>query len=182
MILRFVPSGSFKFWGVCFLENRVILWVSINYPKPILKELFNLQLWSCTFFQHVTVLFHLYTFLKFLESFAYCVRLSASLRTGFHKMKIWFPSCSINIVWKDYSIFIFFKVVSCSWRCGYHRSKTTIIKWIILTSSPIFDWRFFEHPSLLRRVLKNRVFQSFHPSFSLSVFFPGIDSLFFSET
>ena len=64
---------------IFIFENRVILWVSINYPKPILKELFNLQLWSCTFFQHVTVLFHLYTSFKFLESFAYCVPLSASL-------------------------------------------------------------------------------------------------------
>ena len=68
---------------IFIFENRVILWVSINYPKPILKELFNLQLWSCTFFQHVTVLFHLYTSFKFLESFAYCVPLSASLRAGF---------------------------------------------------------------------------------------------------
>ena len=66
-----------------FFLNRVILWVSIKYANPILKELFNLQLWSCTFFQHVTVLFHLYTSFKFLESFAYCVPLSASLRTGF---------------------------------------------------------------------------------------------------
>ena len=82
MILRFVPSASFKFWGV-FLENRVILWVFINYSKWILKELFNLQLWSSTFFQHVTVLFHLYAFFKFLESFAHCVPLNASLRTGF---------------------------------------------------------------------------------------------------
>ena len=44
---------------------------------------------------------------------------------------------------KDYSIFIFSKVVWCSWRCGYHRPKTAIIKWtcpLILTSSPIFDW------------------------------------------
>ena len=79
MILRLVPSASFKFWGF-FLENRVILWVSINYPKPILKELFNLQLWFCIFFQHVTVLFHLYTFFKSLESFAYCLSLSASLK------------------------------------------------------------------------------------------------------
>ena len=39
----------------------------------------NLELWSCTFFQHVTVLFHLYTSFKLLESFAYCVPLSASL-------------------------------------------------------------------------------------------------------
>ena len=69
--------------GFFVFENKVILRVSINYPKPILKELFNLQLWSCTFFQHVTVLFHLYTSFKFLESFAYCVPLSASLRTGF---------------------------------------------------------------------------------------------------
>ena len=40
----------------------------------------NLELWSCTFSQHVTVLFHLYTSFKFLESFAYCVPLSASLK------------------------------------------------------------------------------------------------------
>ena len=66
-----------------FFLNRVILWVSINYPKSILKELFNLQLWSCTFFQHTTVLFLLYTSFKFLESFAYYVPLSASLRIGF---------------------------------------------------------------------------------------------------
>ena len=57
--------------GFFVFENKVILRVSINYPKPILKELFNLQLWSCTFFQHVTLLFLLYTSFKFLESFAY---------------------------------------------------------------------------------------------------------------
>ena len=74
---------GFFYFLFCLFLNRVILWVSINYPKPILKELFNLQLWSCTFFQHVTVLFHLYTSFKFLESFDYCVSLSASLRTGF---------------------------------------------------------------------------------------------------
>ena len=73
--------------GFFVFENKVILRVSINYPKPILKELFNLQLWSCTFFQHVTVLFLLYTSFKFLESFAYCVPLSASLRTGFSQNK-----------------------------------------------------------------------------------------------
>ena len=65
---------------IFIFENRVILWVSINYPKPILKELFNLQLWPCTFNQHVTVLFHLYTFLNFIELFAYFVPLSASLK------------------------------------------------------------------------------------------------------
>ena len=43
----------------------------------------HLQLWSCIFSQHVTVLFHFYIFFKFLESFAYCVLLRASLRTGF---------------------------------------------------------------------------------------------------
>ena len=40
----------------------------------------NLEWWSCTFFQHVTVQFHLYTSFKFLESFAYYVPLSASLK------------------------------------------------------------------------------------------------------
>ena len=52
---------------------------------------------------------------------------------------------SINIVWKDYSVSIFSKVVSCSWRCGCHRPKTTIIKWtfpLILTSNPILYWGF----------------------------------------
>ena len=68
--------GFLIFCFLFFFLNRVILRVSINYPKPILKELFNLQLWSCTFFQHVTVLFLLYTSFKFLESFAYCVPLS----------------------------------------------------------------------------------------------------------
>ena len=85
----------FQAWGIflffcfffVFVLNRVILWISINYPKPILKELFNLQLWSCTFFQHVTELFLLYTSFKFLESFAYCVPLSASLKTGFSQNK-----------------------------------------------------------------------------------------------
>ena len=74
-------------WFFFFFLNRVILWVSINYPKSILKELFNLQLWSCTFFQHTTVLFLLYTSFKFLVSFAYCVPLSASLRIGFSQNK-----------------------------------------------------------------------------------------------
>ena len=160
--------------SICFFQ------VLRHHPKPILKELFNLQLWSWTFFQHVTVLFPLYTFFKFLESFA----IECFIKDWvFTKWKQSF-TLSINIVWKDYSIFIFSKVVSCSWRCWYHRPKT-IIKWtchLILTSSPIFDWGFFGHLPLLERVLKNRVCLSFHPSFRLSVTFLGIGSLFFSET
>ena len=74
---------GFFYFLFCLFLNRVILWVSINYPKPILKELFNLQLWSCTFF----LLFLLYTSFKFLESFAFCVPLRASLRTGFFQNK-----------------------------------------------------------------------------------------------
>ena len=42
-----------------FLETTVIFWVSINHPKPIFKELFNLQLWAPTFFQYGKLLFHL---------------------------------------------------------------------------------------------------------------------------
>ena len=136
VILRFVPSASFKLWGfLFFFENRVILWVSINYPKPI------------------------------------------------HKMEIEFPSLSVNIVWRDYSVFIFSKVVSCSWRCECHRPETAIIKWtcpLLLKSGPIFDWGLFEPPSLAGRVLKKRVCLFFHPSFCLSVTFLGIGSLFFS--
>ena len=78
---------GFLIFCCCFFLKRVMLRVSINYPKPILKELFNLQLWSCTFFQHEAILFLLYTSFKFLESFAYCFPLSASLRTGFSQNK-----------------------------------------------------------------------------------------------
>ena len=91
-----------------FFQNRLLLWVSISYPKPILKELFYLQLWSCTFFQNVTILFHLYTSFKFLESFAW--------------------KNHLHIVWKDYSVLIFSKAVSCIWRCGCHRLKAKITK------------------------------------------------------
>ena len=52
-------------------------------PKPILKEQFNLQLWSPTSFQYVKVLFHSYTSFQLLESFAYCVPLNTSLRSKF---------------------------------------------------------------------------------------------------
>ena len=130
-------SSSEVFFFFSFFENRFIFSVSINYPKPSSKEVFNQQLWSCTFVQHVTVLFHLYTSFKFLESFAYCIPLSASLRTEFSQNEN-IVSLSISIVWKDYSVFIFSKVVLCSWRCERHRPKTAIIKWtcpLILTSS-----------------------------------------------
>ena len=55
-------------------------------------------------------------------------------------MKIQFSSLSINIVWKNYSVFIFTKVVSCSWRCRCHRPKTAIIKWTC-SLIPIFPSR-----------------------------------------
>ena len=74
---------GFFYFLFCLFLNRVILWVSIHYPKPILKELFNPQLWSCSFF----LLFLLCTSFKFLESFAYYAPLSASLRTGFSQNK-----------------------------------------------------------------------------------------------
>ena len=82
-LLRSSHWGFFLFFLFDFFFNRVVLWASINYPKPILKKLFNLQLWSCTFLQHVTVLFHLRTSFKLSKSFAYCVPLSASLTIGF---------------------------------------------------------------------------------------------------
>ena len=88
-LFHLLLSSLMGFFIFCFVFffNTVILWVFINYPKPILKELFNLQLWSCTFFQDVTVLLLLYTSFKFSESFAYCVPLSVSLRTGFSQNK-----------------------------------------------------------------------------------------------
>ena len=75
----FFTSASFKFWGIFFMKTEQNHHISIH---QLLKAhlIANLELWSCTFFQHVTVLFHLYTFFKFLESFAYCVPLSASLK------------------------------------------------------------------------------------------------------
>ena len=71
----------FQFLGLCF-ENRVVLWVSFTHPKTILNELFSPQLWVPTSFhspsfQHEKVLFHLP--LHFVQSFAYCVPLNASL-------------------------------------------------------------------------------------------------------
>ena len=82
MILRFVPSASFKLWWfVCFLfflKTKQSHLMSIHQLLKAHPQA-NLELWSCTFSQHVTVLFHLYTSFKFLESFAYCVPLSASL-------------------------------------------------------------------------------------------------------
>ena len=70
----------------------------------------------------------------------------------------------------SYSILIFSKEVSCTWRCGYHRPKTAIIKWtcpLILTSSPISDWGFFWTHVLVEKGPENRV--SFLPSILLSV-------------
>ena len=93
-----------------------------------------------------------------------------------------FSSQPIHIVWKDYSVFIFSKVVSCSWRCECHRPKTAIIKWtcpLILTSSPISDWGFFWTHVLVEKGPENRVCLSFHPSFCLSVTFLRIGSFFF---
>ena len=80
MVLRFVPSASFKFWGVffSFFFSEQSHLMSIHQLLKAHPQA-NLELWSCTFFQHVTALFHLYTSFKFLESFAYCVPLSASL-------------------------------------------------------------------------------------------------------
>ena len=52
-------------------------------PKAHPQRTIQSVVLSCTFFQHVTVRFHLYTSFKFLELFVYCVPLSASLRTGF---------------------------------------------------------------------------------------------------
>ena len=68
------------------LLHLLLLRVPINHPKLILKELFNLQSSIPTSFQHEKILFRLP--LHFLESSAYCVLLSASLRTGFYRMKI----------------------------------------------------------------------------------------------
>ena len=81
MILRFVPSASFKFGGFLgvFLKTEQSYLMSIHQLLKVHPQA-NLELWSCTFFQHVTVLFHLYTSFMFLESFAYCVPLSASLK------------------------------------------------------------------------------------------------------
>ena len=86
MILRFVPSASFKFWlfflfffVFFFLKTEQSHLMSIHQLLKAHPQA-NLELWSCTFFQHVTALFHLYTSFKFLESFAYCVPLSALLK------------------------------------------------------------------------------------------------------
>ena len=71
-----------EIYSICFFQVLIITFfyyfiITSTTQSPVL------QLWSCTFFQHVTVLFDLYTSFKFLESFAYCVPLSASLRAGF---------------------------------------------------------------------------------------------------
>ena len=81
MILRFVPPASFKFWDFfCFfLKTEQSHLMSIHQLLKAHPQA-NLELWSCTFFQHATVLFRLYTSFNFLESFAYCVPLSASLK------------------------------------------------------------------------------------------------------
>ena len=68
----------------CFI---CFLWVPVNHPKLILKELFNLQSWIPTSFQHEKNIVPVTSF-HFLESWAYCVLLSTSLRTGFYRMKI----------------------------------------------------------------------------------------------
>ena len=85
MILRPVPVASFKSLGFLF-EDRVNLWVSINHPKPILKELFNLQLRSPTSFLHEKVLSHLPLF-SFLRIICFYVLLSALVRTRFPRNK-----------------------------------------------------------------------------------------------
>ena len=78
----------FQVWGFFFIFCLFVFKYSHligirQLPKAILKELFNLQLWSSTFF----LLFLLYASFKFLELFAYCVPLSASFRTGFSQNK-----------------------------------------------------------------------------------------------
>ena len=60
-----------------FVENIVIT------QNPSSKNYSICSYSPVSFFKHVTVLFHLYTFFKFLESFAHCVLVSASLRNGF---------------------------------------------------------------------------------------------------
>ena len=65
--------------SIFFLKTEQSHFMSIHQLHKAQPQA-NLELWSCTFFQHVTVQFHLYTSFKFLESFAYSVPLSASLK------------------------------------------------------------------------------------------------------
>ena len=177
MILRFVPSASFKFWG-CFFFSLKIESSHKNHPQrttqPAVMILYFFP--TCNSTVPSVYLFKVLRIICILCSIACLIK-----DWVFTKWKYSF-SLSINIVWKDCSIFIFSKVVSYSWRCGYYRPKTAIMKWtcpLILTSSPIFEWGFFGHPWLLGRVLKNRVCLSFHPSFRLAVTFLGIGLSFF---
>ena len=65
MILRPVPSAPFKFSEFFFFLK---IESSYGYPsttqKPVLKELFNLQLWAPIPFQHEKILFHLPLFIS----------------------------------------------------------------------------------------------------------------------
>ena len=72
------------FYFVPFIPDyfHTLLWVSINHPKPILKKLLKSAVMSPYLFptRKGTVPF---TSFRFLESFAFCVPLSALLRMGF---------------------------------------------------------------------------------------------------
>ena len=141
MILRFVPSASFKFWGFSSSES------SPKFHRRTIHSAVMILYFFPTCNSTVPLIY------PFSVPRIICLLCSIEcLIKGwvFTKWKYNF-SLSINIVWKNYSVFVFSKVVSCSWRCGYHRPKSAIIKWtcpLILKSSPIFDWGFFGHPSL----------------------------------